>query len=202
MKAIECGSTDPVLIGRVGDWADDSAWRRFEATYRPAVRDWGRRHGMAGDDAEELAQVVMVELTRRMPGFRYDPSRTFRGWLRALVRSRAIDLIRRRREVLALRDEDEAAGLAGPPGAESTAAGTGDRLGLLAAEVERAVRERVEPESWRIFWLVRVEGWSVAEAAEAVGKTYAAAYRNQQRVARMLREEASRQLGTDSTERH
>jgi hypothetical protein len=63
---------------------------------------------------------------------------------------------------------------------------------MVPDEVLQAVRCRVQPESWRIFWMVRVEGMSVDEVRHLFGKTYAATYRNQERVARMLRIEMER----------
>ena len=189
-------ATDPGLIGRVGSWRDESAWRAFDASYRPRIRAWGRRLGVSGDDADELAQVVLVEAARRLQSFRYDPSRTFRGWLRRLTDCRAVDLGRARRSAgHSLADDDEPAT---SPDPSRTPVAVDPRRLRIADEVQQAVRGRVEPDSWRIFWMVRVEGVPVAEAASALGKTYAAAYRNQQRVAKMLRDEAARRLGPPS----
>jgi RNA polymerase sigma-70 factor (ECF subfamily) len=202
MTTLECGTTDSGLIRRVADWRDASAWWAFDATYRPLIRAWGRRLGLTGEEADELCQVVLIGVARRMGDFRYDPSRTFRGWLLALTRSRAVDLARirvRDRGLVdrAIDDRDEA-GLAllgqDPADGADQSDGIDPMLRRLADEVQRAVRDRVAPESWRIFWMVRVEGRPVAEVAAAEGKTYAATYRNQRRVAAMLRAEADRLL--------
>jgi RNA polymerase sigma-70 factor (ECF subfamily) len=200
MTTLECGTTDSGLIRRVADWRDASAWWAFDATYRPIVRAWGRGMGLTGEEADELCQVVMIGVARRMGDFRYDPSRTFRGWLLALTRSRAVDLARvrgRDRDRFDRRvddrDEAEPARLDPvPPAGEDQSDGIDPILRRLADQVQQAVRDRVSPESWRIFWMVRIEGTPVAEVAQAVGKTYAAAYRNQHRVAAMLRAEADR----------
>jgi RNA polymerase sigma-70 factor (ECF subfamily) len=198
MAACDGGTTDPGLIGRVGDWDDSSAWRAFDATYRPVLRGWAWRLGAAGDDADELAQRVLVEATQRLKGFRYDPSKTFRGWLWRLVQCRALDMVRARRSAeLPLLDGDVEPEARPAPGldlARTTVAPDSQRL-RLTDEIQQAVRARVSPESWQVFWMVQVEGYSVTEAASALGKSYAAAYRNHQRVVKMLREEADRRLG-------
>lgn len=200
---INGGTTDQALIGNVANWGDDSAWGRFDSTYRPMIRRWGQGLGFRGDDLEELCQVVMVDVLKRAKSFRYDPSRSFRGWLRRVVHSRAVELIRtRQRQAQPLGDADARIGGAqrSRPDADTPASpGSDDRLHDLAAEVQQAVRGRVDPENWRIFWMIRVEGQPIAEVAQAVGKTYAATYRNQQRIARMLQDEADRRLSLAPT---
>jgi RNA polymerase sigma-70 factor (ECF subfamily) len=196
MAACDGGSTDPGLIGRVGNWDDSSAWRAFDATYRPVLRGWARRLGAAGDDADELAQRVLVEATRLLKGFRYDPVKSFRGWLWRLVQRRALDMVRARRSAeLPLLDGDVEPEARPAPGLDRTTVAPDSRRLRLTDEIQQAVRARVAPESWRVFWMVQVEGCSVTDAASALGKSYAAAYQNHQRVAKMLREEADRRLG-------
>ncbi len=74
------------------------------------------------------------------------------------------------------------------------------RLLDRAEEVQRAVRRRVNARAWRVFWDVAVEDRSVREASEAAGISYAAAFADQKRVGRMLREEGRRWLSTLSAD--
>ncbi|WP_169975745.1 RNA polymerase sigma factor [Tautonia rosea] len=192
--------TDRRLLQRVARWNDDSAWTRFDDTYRPMIRRWGQSLGFEGDDLDELCQMVILRFLHRAEGFDYDPSKTFRGWLRTVLRSQVVELVRSRRQgtrSLPSPDDlpDDGADRLGD---ESTPRDLGGRLADLAESVQDAVKERVSPENWRVFWMIRVEGSPVAEAARAVGKSYAAAYRNQERIARMLREEARARLGSAS----
>jgi len=55
------------------------------------------RYRLDADTTEELCQRVWIDLARRMRSFRYDPGMTFRGWLRRLCQSRAIDLLRKKK---------------------------------------------------------------------------------------------------------
>jgi RNA polymerase sigma-70 factor (ECF subfamily) len=192
MAITDCGKTDRGLIGKVADWRDASAWGRFDATYRPMVRGWGRRFGLRGDDLEELCQVVMIWLSRKISSFHDGPSKPFRAWLRCVVSSRAIDLLRARRRSLPIIDPEVMSDARPLPGLQSSSRSDGRRFPMVPDEVLQAVRCRVQPESWRIFWMVRVEGMSVDEVRHLFGKTYAATYRNQERVARMLRIEMER----------
>ncbi len=52
----------------------------------------------------------------------------------------------------------------------------------------------MSPETWRAFWLVAVEDRGVREAADALGKSYAATFAAQKRVKQMLRQEGDRLL--------
>jgi RNA polymerase sigma-70 factor (ECF subfamily) len=142
-----------------------------------------------------------------MLSYRYDPSRTFRGWLRRLCESRAVDLLRARRggrfggldagrliEASARNDDDDD---------DHEGAEAGRPLLLRAGErAQEAVKSRVGERTWRAFWRVAVDGLSVRETAEALGMSYAAVFAAHKRVSRMLREEGRCILAEWIGERH
>src|SRR5207249_3727540 len=39
----------------------------------------------ASEEAADLVQDVLTVLVEKLPGFRYDPAKTFRGWLRTVT---------------------------------------------------------------------------------------------------------------------
>ena len=192
-------TTNPTLLNRLGDWRDHEAWVDFVTRYDPVIRFSSRRYRLDAESTEELCQRVWIDLARRMRTFRYDPGKTFRGWLRRLCQSRAIDLLRKKHvdAVLSLESQpveslwQEAS--ADLEGEEDVAAGR-PRLLHLADEVQGAVRRRVDERTWQIFWKIAVLGHSVREASEAAGISYYAAFAAQRRVGRMLREEGQRLL--------
>jgi DNA-directed RNA polymerase specialized sigma24 family protein len=63
-----------------------------------------------------------------------------------------------------------------------------------AEEAQSAVRSRVDPETWRAYWMVAIEDRPIREAAESLGKSYTAIYNGYKRVDRMLRAEGERRL--------
>ncbi len=197
----EDGQTSPTLLDRVRDWDDHPAWMRFFERYHPLLRFWCGRFGLDDDVSDELCQRIWVELMSRMRTFRYDPSRRFRGWLWRLFRSRAIDLLRRRRTTQPLSlngvsiDEWSPAREAPDPaddGPDAEQRSVSLILFRQAEEAQEAVRSRVDPETWRAYWFVAVEDRPVREAADALGKSYTAVYTGYKRVDRMLRQEAPR----------
>ncbi len=136
-----------------------------------------RKLGLSDEQAEETLQAVLVRLADRMRTFIYDPSRSFRAWLRRLVRSQVIDDWRRRRvesgrEVQAVRldqipDPEEPADLDEPD----------HPLLELGQKVQAAVRTRVGVETWEVFWMADIDGVPLPLVAQRFGKTYHAAFR-------------------------
>jgi RNA polymerase sigma-70 factor (ECF subfamily) len=187
-------TTDPGVLAGARDLRDDSAWGDLFRRYEAAVRRYCRGAGAGMADAEELAQQVWLKLVRGLPGFAYDPSRSFRGWLRKLADNAAADHFRRLARSPAaerLGDREPAA-----PREPTTALGPsrGPRA-REAASVEEAVRKRVAPASWELFRRCALGGERISDVAREMGKEYAAAYMAVERVRRKLREEGVRRLG-------
>jgi RNA polymerase sigma-70 factor (ECF subfamily) len=200
MRHVDGGSTSPTLLSEVSDWQDHPAWVTFRERYDPLLRRWCRGYGLDNDSVDEVCQRIWIELADRMRTFHYDPSRTFRGWLRRVCDSRVIDFLRQRHAdgLLSLDDRDDLAhaGLHwasidpsernyGEVGADQF------RLFLLdeAEKVQAAVRKKVNPRTWDAFWLVAVCEWTVERTAKTLGMTRAAVYAARERVARALRDE-------------
>lgn len=60
-------------------------WDRFHHIYDPAIRRWLRHWGLQPADVDDVAQDVLVRLVQKLPGFTYDPNRSFRAWLKTVV---------------------------------------------------------------------------------------------------------------------
>src|SRR3977135_2524821 len=86
-------STRASLLARIRDRDHSRAWSEFDAIYRPILFRFARSQGLAGTDAEEVAQLVLARVARRIGQFQYDPDRgRFRGWLWKLVAHQISDL--------------------------------------------------------------------------------------------------------------
>lgn len=202
MKRKDGSTTSPSLLKRVADWADHGAWCDFRGSYDPLIHAWCGGYGLDGSSLEDLCQQIWIALADRMRTYQYDPGGTFRGWLRKFCHSRAVDLLRKRRtDFVPFLADQPAESLArllavDASGREERDEPDSRRSPLLrqAEEIQRAVRQRVEPRTWQAFWRIAVEGCSVREAAEQMGMSYAAAFAAHKRVTRMLRAEGKRQL--------
>ncbi len=200
MGSRDGGTTSPALLNRLVDWRDDAAWREFVERYRPVLEDWCRQLRLDEETADELCQRIWIDLARRMSSFQYDPSRKFRGWLRRLCHSRAVDLLRERRAhpVHFLADE--------PPGAsrqfvdavdadeENEAVSRCPTLLRLGQQVHDSVKCQVESQTWQAFWSIAVDGSTVRETADFLKMSYAAVFAAHKRVVSRLRAEGARVL--------
>src|SRR5438067_1264508 len=113
-------ATTPVsLLVRLRRPEDREAWDRFVELYAPLMSSWTGRMGLQASDAHDLVQNVFVTLLRELPRFSYDPSRSFRGWLRTLVINHWRDMCRRRTTALRQGQEPRPEELVGPDPAEA-----------------------------------------------------------------------------------
>ena len=169
MSGYDPGTTNPALLNRLGNWRDREAWIDFVTGYDSVIRRHCRSFRLDAETTEELCQRIWIDLARRMCTFRYDPGRTFRGWLRRLCHSRAIDLVRKqtseRDRVLPPEGrprewplQNAAADIEAEEGAASERAS----LLLLAEEVQAGVRRRVDERTWQAFWRIAVLGEPIA----------------------------------------
>ena len=82
---MHCASTSASLLDRLGV-SDNVAWRRFEATYRPLILKFCRRFHLQVSDAEDVHQLVMMNLARSFKQFTYSRDRgRFRDYLYRVV---------------------------------------------------------------------------------------------------------------------
>src|SRR5208337_3264625 len=197
MVCYDAGTTNPTLLNRLGDWRDHEAWVDFVIRYDPVIRSTSRRYRLDAESTEELCQRVWIDLARRMRTYRYDPGKTFRGWLRRLCQSRAIDLLRKKKANAVESLDDQPAGSLledASAAIEVDESAASERPVLLrqAEEVQDAVRRRVSERTWQVFWIIAIEGQSVRETSAAAGISCYAAFAAEKRVGRMLREEGQR----------
>jgi RNA polymerase sigma factor (sigma-70 family) len=187
-------TTSPALLARVRELSNQAAWAEFVGYYNPRLRRWCRRFALAGDLADELCQRIWIELMRRMPSLRYDPSGSFRGWFWFIFRSQALNLMKeRRRELAGLVD---VGALDEQPSSEDDN-DDGSEIRVLALlregeEIHKTIKPRVKPHRWEAYWRIIVHGEDIAETAALLGMTYAAAYAAAHYVHRMVQAEVQR----------
>jgi len=116
---MDAETTQPSLIVRVRNSADQSAWREFDRKYRDLILRYARARGLQSADAEDVRQIVMTNLAKGLRGFEYEPKRgRFRSYLGIVVRNAVSQHFRRPgvaaraldTAVLATTEADEASG--------------------------------------------------------------------------------------------
>ena len=79
-------TTHASLLIRLRDGADSAAWKEFHERYGELIRGFARRRDLQAADCDDVAQEVMLSLSKAMPGFRYDPCKgKFRSYLKTVT---------------------------------------------------------------------------------------------------------------------
>jgi RNA polymerase sigma-70 factor (ECF subfamily) len=138
-----------------------------------------------------VTQDILVKLTQKLHAFAYDPSRSFRGWLKTVAHHAWRDFAESRRHAQRAAGTSQVQELMLTLEARADLAQKLEEafdLELLeAAEVR--VRLRVAPRTWEAFRLMVCEGLPVAEVAARVQLQVAMVYVAKSKVQKMLREE-------------
>lgn len=186
----ELPETRESLLLQMRDPEDATAWEPFVAVYRPAVYRLARRRGLQDAEAEDLAQLVMVNVSRAIGGWQKDAARgTFRSWLLRIARNAIVNALSRGRLDAARGGTSVVEQLEQCSAAEDAIAT------LIDDEHRRAVfrwaADEVRPEfqeaTWLAFWLTTIEDYSTARAAEELGKSVGSVYAARSRVMRRLK---------------
>jgi RNA polymerase sigma factor (sigma-70 family) len=170
---------------------DEAAWGVFVEHYGRHIYRWCRRWKLQDSDAEDVTQDILAKLAQKLRVFAYDPSRSFRGWLKTLAHHAWRDFVDSpRRSEVAAGDSQSRELLRTLEAREDLMQKLEEAFDhelLEAAKV--GVRLRVAPHTWEAFRLVALEGLPVAEVAATVQMQVAMVYVAKSKVQKMLQEE-------------
>ncbi len=173
--------------------ADQAAWEEFVDRYGAKIYAWCRAWQLQDADAQDVTQAVLGRLAVQLRQFAYDPSQSFRGWLRTLVKNACRDCMadrRRRIGGVGIGGDDRADPIQAIEAREELAGRLEAEFDLeLLEEAERRVRRRIAPHTWEAYRLTAIEGLSGAEAASRLGMKVAAVFVSRSHVTRHLQSE-------------
>jgi RNA polymerase sigma-70 factor (ECF subfamily) len=177
--------------------ADQKAWGEFVDRYGPRIYRWCRQWDLQEADAQDVTQDVLLKLAARMRTFTYDPSGSFRGWLRTLTHHAWQDHVAaRERRVAGSGDSRALAVLHTLPAREDLVKHLEEEFDReLLEEAAGRVQLRVAPRTWEAFRLLAWEGWPGARAAAHLGMKVATVFVARSKVQKMLQEEVRRLEG-------
>lgn len=186
----ESPETSESLIARVKDPRDAQAWTEFAAIYRPVVIRLAQRRGLQDADAQDVAQKVLLAVAQAIGRWEPRPNQPFRAWLTKVARNAILNALTRR-----------------PPDAGTGLSAVAEQLNQVAQEdaqttaelvletrrelfryAAEQIRDEFAPTTWDMFWKTEVNGKSVAEVAEELGRTPGAVYVARCRVMQRLRQ--------------
>ena len=188
----EFPETRKSLLVRVQSLHDEEAWREFVTIYRPVVYRLARKRGLQHEDAEDLAQRVVIAVRRAIGNWEADPSKgRFRSWLASIARNAIINALTRRPPDAAVGGTSILELLEKQPEPDHRTQENLDRehRRSLFRWAARRIRAEFRDGTWDAFWLTSVEGMGVEEAASTLGKSVGAIYAARSRVMRRLKDE-------------
>jgi RNA polymerase sigma-70 factor (ECF subfamily) len=180
-------STSPTLLQRLRRPSEEGAWGRFVQLYSPLLYHWARRLGLAEADAADLVQEVFTILVQKLPEFRYDPGKGFRGWLWTVLRNKWRDHVRRGAGAPAGGDPEELADVAAPE--DSGLLGEAEYREHLVRRALQIMQAEFSPRTWKACWEHVALGRSAAEVAAELGISVGSVYVAKSRVMSRLRQE-------------
>ena len=186
--------TSASLLIRVRDPADQSAWHEFVEIYRPIILRLARQKGMQEADADDIAQLVLVAVSKAVEQREHDPKRAkFRTWLQRVAHNAILNALMRGKPDRGSGDSALLAML------NQHASHTGPDSSLLQLEYRREVfrwaarqvRKEFQQDTWDVFWFTAVEGRDVEVVAKEIAKNRGSIYAARSRVMRRIQEKVT-----------
>lgn len=192
MGADSADTTRVTLLHRLNqDPADQISWGEFFRLYSPAIRSWLMHWGLQEADAQDVSQNVLMRLTQKLPQFKYDATRSFRGWLKTLTHHAWHDFVTEAGyRTRGSGDTSIFNQLQSIEAREDLAArveATFDKE-LLEMALLRA-RERVAEGTWMAFKLAALDGVAPQAVADQLGVRVSHVYLAKHRVQKLVQEE-------------
>ncbi|MCA9193384.1 MAG: sigma-70 family RNA polymerase sigma factor [Planctomycetales bacterium] len=180
------------LIQRLSDKCDRAAWDQFVAIYEPLVYRLARAKGFQDADARDVAQEVLLAVSRAVDRWEPDGQRgRFRDWLFRIARNLMINFLTRRMHRPIGSGDSGINKLLNcqcdPNSSESSCFDLEYRREVFCQAAEH-VRRKVKPATWQAFWRTSVESQPIATVAADLGISTGAVHIARSRVLGRLRE--------------
>ena len=181
-------TTRSSVLRAVANTENEAAWQRFFDLYAGFVFSIARSKGLNDTDADDIVQMVFIDLARNLPSFKYDQEKgRFRPYLAALVKWRVIDRLKAvRRDADLKADFMEEAKSAATTEDEDFE----EREWQSAAmeETLRRIKPEVRPEHYAAFVASAVEGQDTDVVTKLYGISRDSLYQIRKRLTVKLRE--------------
>jgi RNA polymerase sigma factor (sigma-70 family) len=182
------------LLERLAQPADDSAWRRFDALYRPWIVKWIHRldPGLAPTDSDDVTQDVMHALVEKIGMFRQQRPGAFRTWLRNFVSRRLKAFWRTRRRQSPAQDPSAQSPLEeiAESGSQLTRQWDQEHDQYVLRRLLELCDAEFSSERVEAFRRQVLEGESADDVATALGKSKNSVLIDKSRILSRLRKEA------------
>ena len=181
-------TTRSSVIQAVADTENEAAWNRLFDLYAGFVYSIARSKGLNDADADDVVQMVFVDLARNMPTFKYDREKgRFRSYLAGLVHWRVMDRLKAGKRDAELKESFLEEAMASAAAEDE---GFAEREWQAAAleEALRRIKPDVRPEHYAAFVASAVEGQDTEAVMRLYGLSRDNLYQIRKRLTAKLRE--------------
>ncbi len=202
-RSMSSPATRNSLLIRICNPRDAVAWEEFVAIYRPILIRVAAARGLQAEDAQEIAQEVLMAVMKSISKFEAG-SRvgSFRRWLATITSNKIHDHLRHRRREIAIREIDVAILASLSDQSIDAIDDALDRhwkhqLFILALDVVRPTVQRV---TWDAFWKTTMDQLPAERVAKETGLSLGSVYVARSRILSKLRHwvERQSQLGMEN----
>jgi RNA polymerase sigma-70 factor (ECF subfamily) len=191
------------LLERLRQAPESEGWNRLSDLYTPLVRAWLRRYDFQDSDANDLVQEVLLAVSKDIGKFEHrgQPG-AFRGWLKAILINRLRKFWRARdRRPQPRGDSDIDARLAqlDDPASDMSQIWDREHDQYVLRQLLALAEPQFEPNTWKAFRRVALEGAKPDVVAEEMGISLNAVCLAKSRVVRKLRQEAAGLIESSSS---
>lgn len=185
----EIPETRNSLLLQIKSQENKEAWEEFVELYRPVVYGVAISRGLQHADALDLVQTVFVSVANSISNWEKSNEQSrFRNWLLRVAKNATINAVTRR-------PPDQAIGGDGFPQEEVQPLRqdfpSEQELDLeyqrqIYVRAAEHVRTRVAEDNWTAFKLTAIDGVSIEQASQELGKTVGAIYAARSRIMKQL----------------
>ena len=167
------------------------SWDRFVEIYQPKIKRWCLGWGLQRSDADDVAQNVLLAMSKQMREFKYDPNGRFRAWLKTISYRAWVDFVKSKNRQPSGSGSDDLYEVL-------TSVETRDRfVEKMDEECERemleqamiVVRRRVNEHNWKAFYMMVFDGIPGVKVAEELDMAVTAVYKARSRIQEMLKQQ-------------
>lgn len=182
------------LLERIRDPSNSDSWNRLVALYTPLIRTWLRNYDVQDNDADDLAQDVLLAVSNDLQAFEHrgQPG-SFRAWLKAILINRLRKFWRTRdRHPQARGDSDMHARLAAldDPASDVSRIWNQQHDQYVLRQLLAITEPHFEAATWKAFCRVALDGEKSPVVAKELKMSLNAVCLAKSRVLRRLRQES------------
>lgn len=179
--------TCTTLLEGLKDRENQTVWRNYVERYRPLIVRYAAKLGVAGEDAEDVAQSTLLEFSTAYRAGLYDRDRgRLSSWLFGIARNQIRTAIRQRPAATALTPDD-----AHVPAVEDRdleALWEREWRDAILWECLKVIRREVKPDTVRAFELFALEERPAQEVARELDLSENAVFLAKRRVVQRIGE--------------